>query len=741
MESQPNEVKSTPTLEKQHVDKDSVSAAADKAENHKQNSDVQNDVNSNELNPPINSSFEKLVSQETLNHQETNGTLEDRKISSDTSKILDILNSNGVSEGEVHDTRVPDPNVVATISQGSGGSSGTEENHSALKTETMDREQLAVKRRTKSKEPQGRLEDVVYGGWVERTDEKTGRTVYYNVHTKQMTFDKPSEPKSTSISEENQHVTVDGASEEEKKFQDGAKPSLNIPGVNGNEEVIVDQRKLLAIDESIPGRRPSEPVFVSQSLELKTAEAKSTFEELRRNSDSVFQDTKEEIRFYTQKGAIVPYQEKLKDILTNLKVSSYHNSLIAGTNQKQYTLLTYAKENFQKQKIPYLLIFKRDLKPEEQIKWSKLPMKTTLHFFPERKDEEGALKAYALVKNFIYNGRKNKTPADQETEVANLKAVLDICLNYVSIRNEVIMYAIKEANGNPDKASEIAALQLLCALISCFAPIKVNFQQALAHFFSTYDCKNHEETKKYIQSLQVRLQRAIVIGSRKSVPHKKYIASFLKPDIPLPLFGVSIEEYFAWQFKKFPEESAPFILKLLSDKMLLINAFKEQGIFRLPGEFEIIEKVKDALIEGDFDIIKAIDDPHILASLFKLWLRELSEPLVPKTMYDECLKVADNRDECLAFLLKLPDLNKSVAVFVTKFLGSILTDDFYLKTKMDVENIAVVFTPNYIRTDVQDPRIIMKNAPKEKLFVKNIILSSQTPKADDEESDHNRKQK
>lgn len=36
------------------------------------------------------------------------------------------------------------------------------------------------------------------------------------------------------------------------------------------------------------------------------------------------------------------------------------------------------------------------------------------------------------------------------------------------------------------------------------------------------------------------------------------------------------------------------------------------------------------------------DDPHVAASLFKLWLRELAQPLVPEEYYAECMFAAES---------------------------------------------------------------------------------------------------
>lgn len=41
---------------------------------------------------------------------------------------------------------------------------------------------------------------------------------------------------------------------------------------------------------------------------------------------------------------------------------------------------------------------------------------------------------------------------------------------------------------------------------------------------------------------------------------------------------------------------------------------------------------------------------------------------------------------------------------------------------MSEENIAIVFCTDLLRTDEKDPQILFKNSPKEKNFVRNLLL-------------------
>ena len=43
--------------------------------------------------------------------------------------------------------------------------------------------------------------------------------------------------------------------------------------------------------------------------------------------------------------------------------------------------------------------------------------------------------------------------------------------------------------------------------------------------------------------------------------------------------------------------------------------------------------------KNDFTLSESITDPNIPGSLLKLWLRELSEPLIPEIYYESCVAV------------------------------------------------------------------------------------------------------
>jgi hypothetical protein len=61
-------------------------------------------------------------------------------------------------------------------------------------------------------------------------------------------------------------------------------------------------------------------------------------------------------------------------------------------------------------------------------------------------------------------------------------------------------------------------------------------------------------------------------------------------------------------------------------------------------------------------------DPHIPASLLKLWYRELHEPLIPAMFYDDCIENFANPDAAIAVVNRLPEINRMVLAYLIRFL-------------------------------------------------------------------------
>ena len=61
----------------------------------------------------------------------------------------------------------------------------------------------------------------------------------------------------------------------------------------------------------------------------------------------------------------------------------------------------------------------------------------------------------------------------------------------------------------------------------------------------------------------------------------------------------------------------------------------------------------------------------VIADLLKIWLRELCEPLIPMSLYESCLKVSDNRNDCVALLHQIPLVHFRTLEYLLHFLAEL----------------------------------------------------------------------
>lgn len=66
----------------------------------------------------------------------------------------------------------------------------------------------------------------------------------------------------------------------------------------------------------------------------------------------------------------------------------------------------------------------------------------------------------------------------------------------------------------------------------------------------------------------------------------------------------------------------------------ILAGLQEVGIFRLPGQASRIQAMKEVYDSGSQEDFSSMEDVHTVASLLKLYLRELPEPVVPFLFYE-----------------------------------------------------------------------------------------------------------
>lgn len=176
-------------------------------------------------------------------------------------------------------------------------------------------------------------------------------------------------------------------------------------------------------------------------------------------------------------------------------------------------------------------------------------------------------------------------------------------------------------------------------------------------------------------------------------------------------------------YHQVPASPLPYVLTVLSDAVAACNGHMTEGIFRVPGDGDAITNLRLQIESGDYTV--RTRDPHVPAGLLKLWMRELDEPIIPEHLYDPCIEAA-KREEVPAMLdliAQLPELHQRVVHYMVKYLQLVAAPENQDKTKMTVNNLAMVFAPNFLRCPSDNPGVIFESTKYEQIFVRALIMN------------------
>ncbi|KAM9476688.1 rho GTPase-activating protein 22 isoform 2-T3 [Clarias gariepinus] len=178
------------------------------------------------------------------------------------------------------------------------------------------------------------------------------------------------------------------------------------------------------------------------------------------------------------------------------------------------------------------------------------------------------------------------------------------------------------------------------------------------------------------------------------------------------IFGQHLEDTVQNE-RKFGTRLAPLLVEQCVD-FIREQGLKEEGLFRMPGQANLVKELQDAFDCGDKPLFDSNTDVHTVASLLKLYLRELPEPVIPFNKYEDFLTCAQlllkDEEVGLGELAKqvntLPQANYNLLKYICKFLDEV--QSHANENKMSAQNLATVFGPNILRAKMEDPVSMME---------------------------------
>ncbi|XP_074526392.1 rho GTPase-activating protein 25 [Halichoeres trimaculatus] len=196
------------------------------------------------------------------------------------------------------------------------------------------------------------------------------------------------------------------------------------------------------------------------------------------------------------------------------------------------------------------------------------------------------------------------------------------------------------------------------------------------------------------------------------------------------VFGKGLKDTVSYE-----QRFGPHLVPILVQKCVEFikeHGLDEEGIFRLPGQDNAVKQFRDAFDAGERPSFPSDTDVHTVASLLKLYLRELPEPVVPWTQYQDfldCTMLLDtnNKEGWEKFekqIALLPRMNYNLLSYVCRFLFEV---QLHSKVnKMNVENLATVMGINLLKPQIEDPITVMKATPQIQKLMTVMIRQHET---------------
>jgi len=140
----------------------------------------------------------------------------------------------------------------------------------------------------------------------------------------------------------------------------------------------------------------------------------------------------------------------------------------------------------------------------------------------------------------------------------------------------------------------------------------------------------------------------------------------------------------------------PTVLATMKRFLVENNGTQVEGIFRLAGEQTEIQRIKGLMNQKQFDF--KTKDINAVASLIKVWFRDLPVPILNALPPDCIMNFSDARD-CVEAYNTLPEPQKTLLTWLLDFLTVVATQSDI--NKMTSQNLAIVVAPNLY--DISSP--------------------------------------
>ncbi|XP_035987540.1 rho GTPase-activating protein 39 isoform X3 [Fundulus heteroclitus] len=310
-------------------------------------------------------------------------------------------------------------------------------------------------------------------------------------------------------------------------------------------------------------------------------------------------------------------------------------------------------------------LFRRKVSIANMLAWSSEPIKKPMIVTTDRAIKKEAVDIFKLIQTFM---------GDRRSKVDPLSLALEVVVRGWSnqgLRDELYIQLCRQTTENFRYDSLERGWELMAICLAFFPPTPHFHAYLEGYIYRHMDPLNDTKgvaISSYAKYCYRKLMKAALTGAKKGLqkPSLEEIQHAKNAIFSPSMFGSSLEEVMALQKERYPDRQLPWVQTRLSEEVLGLNGDQTEGIFRVPGDIDEVNALK--LQVDQWNIPTGLEDPHIPASLLKLWYRELEEPLIPHEFYSECISSYDNPEAAVNVVLGLPHINKLVLCYLIRFL-------------------------------------------------------------------------
>jgi len=362
-------------------------------------------------------------------------------------------------------------------------------------------------------------------------------------------------------------------------------------------------------------------------------------------------------------------------------------------------------------------IFKRTVPVRELLVWSKSDLDRGLLRHAKRSTHQAATKLFRNIQRYM-GDREVKSVQKSGDALAHIIAIeVD---RTPELRDEAYIQVCKQTTQNPSAKSNRLGWELLVILSNICCPTKDLETHLLAYlnFYLTWHDQQIHTLAQYC--LQKLAQRDRPASLHRTIALQE-IARFKMVPFQTSWFGSTLQAQMEMKVtSSHPPADVPAILPALIRAIEMADGFHAEGLFRISGDGTEVGKLRAQVDGGDLTFSPKTS-PHDLASLLKYWLRELPTALIVPELYQAFLDQREVEASLCALVDRLPSLHKKVLLRVLCFLQKLSHPEYLPATKMPASNLALIFSPLFLRCTSDNAMVLLENTRLETSVVTNLL--------------------